>query len=361
MNWVEIAYHLKRLAAMARIRGVSYVIDYVNSQLFFFSNLFKKAVLLNLYSFYTPYPRFIEVETTTFCNLRCKMCEHTYWDEKPRHMGFEQFRCILDQFPMLKWIGLTGIGSSFLNEDYMRMLRYVKSKNIYCEIYDSFFLLNRDIASELIDIKLDRLIMSIDAATKESYEKIRGGASFDRVLYNLKNLIELKKKRKAHYPEITFHYIISKENIHEVIPFMDMIRSLTHGELVSILFTGILHTFKEIKEMKVDVPDELIKEIISKSKELRIKVAVNRNILRKESVNQCIEWTMPFIFVDGSVVPCCIGNEANQREFQRETALGNIFQDSFSDIWYGERYTELRQSIKKGKIPPSCKNCTLYE
>jgi len=346
---------------MTRIKGVSYTINYVITQLFFFSNFFKKAASLNLYSFYTPYPRFIEVETTTFCNLKCKMCEHTYWDEKPTHMSFNQFQSILDQFPKLKWIGLTGIGSSFLNRDYMEMLRYVKAKNIYCEIYDSFYLLDTIVANELIEIKFDRLIMSIDAATKETYKIIRKGAIFEQVTQNLTNLINLKRKRKAHYPEITFHYIISKENIHEVIPFMDMIKSLTHGELVSILFTSILHPFKEIQGMKVDVPDELIRKIKKKGNALRIKVSVNRNILQKEPVTNCIEWTMPFIFVDGSVVPCCIGNEANHRKFQKETALGNIFQETFSNIWHGERYTNLRQLIKNGKIPPCCKNCTLYK
>jgi hypothetical protein len=66
-----------------------------------------------------PYPKQLEVEVTTACNLRCTICEHTYWTEKPRHMTFEQFKHVVDQFPGLRWIGMTGIGSGFLNPDYL--------------------------------------------------------------------------------------------------------------------------------------------------------------------------------------------------------------------------------------------------
>ena len=66
----------------------------------------------------------MEIEVTTRCNLKCIICEHTYWDEPNRDMSFEQFKGIVDQFPKLKWIGLTGIGESFINKDFMKMLRY---------------------------------------------------------------------------------------------------------------------------------------------------------------------------------------------------------------------------------------------
>ena len=56
------------------------------------------------------YPQYIEVETTTTCNLKCTICEHTYWDEPNRHMTLEQFKYIIAQFPDLKWMGMTGIG-----------------------------------------------------------------------------------------------------------------------------------------------------------------------------------------------------------------------------------------------------------
>jgi len=70
---------------------------------------------------------------------------------------------------------------------------------------------------------------------------------------------------------------------------------------------------------------------------------------------------MPFIFVTGHVIPCCAGNEAGRRDFQKETSLGNVFIQSFKEIWKGKKYKALRKMIREGKVPPPCVDCSLYE
>jgi len=82
-----------------------------------------------------PYPWCLEIETSTACNLKCVMCEHTYWNEPPKFMTFDQFKHIVDQFPRLKRVCPTGIGNGFLNPDYPRMLEYLKKRNYYVELY----------------------------------------------------------------------------------------------------------------------------------------------------------------------------------------------------------------------------------
>ncbi len=69
---------------------------------------------------------------------------------------------------------------------------------------------------------------------------------------------------------------------------------------------------------------------------------------------------MPFIFVTGHVIPCCAENEANAREFQKKTSMGNVFKQSFREIWYGEKYRSLRKMLREGKVPPPCVNCPIY-
>ena len=361
MDPVAMRYHSKRLLSMVRYKGLRYTLDYLGVQAFYFSEWFAQPLFTRLFPRFMPYPHFIEVEVTTRCNLRCIMCEHTYWNEKPRDMTFEEFKGIVDQFPDLKWIGVTGIGASFLNKDFIKMLKYVKSKSIYSELYDTFFHIDEKVARELIDMSYDRLIMSIDGATKEIYEKIRVGSSFGRVTGNLRNLIRLKREMGAHYPEITFHYIISKDNIREIPQFINLVHSLTAGEDVGVLFTGLLHGFEEIEDLVVEVPEEMMQAVKGKGREYGIKVAWNKNIQVKEPISRCTEWTMPFIFVDGTVVPCCATNEGNVREFQKRTSLGNIFEQDFRDIWYGEKYKRFRQMLHEGKVPAACSRCPIYD
>lgn len=309
---------------------------------------------------FAPYPFYIEIEVTTRCNLRCILCERTYWDEPNRDMSFEEFKNIVDQFPKLKWIGLTGIGESFINKDFMKMLRYVKSRKVYVELYDTFYFIDEKTAKELIEIGVDKIFISLDAATKETYEKIRIGSNFERVVNNVRNLHRLKREIDSHFPEIAFHYIINKYNLQEIPQYVDLVYSIAQDK-AEIQLTRMLHEYKEVRDLFVEIPDDVIKSAEKKAKDLGIHLVWNLDVSQnKPPINECIEWTMPFIFVTGHVIPCCSGNEAGNRDFQKKTALGNIFEQGFKEIWYGGKYKTLRKMLLQGKVPLQCKNCCLY-
>ncbi|HNV71049.1 MAG TPA: radical SAM protein, partial [Candidatus Ozemobacteraceae bacterium] len=167
--------------------------DWRNAWSFVYATLFTRdaglALLDPIYRIFprlASYPKQIEVETTTACQLKCQICEHSYWNEKPRHMSFEQFLQIMNMFPDLRWIGLTGIGSGFLNPDYRRMLRFLKQeKKVFVEFFDHFSHLEKSWMDEWIDLGIDKVWVSLENARAESYEKNRVGASFAKVMENL--------------------------------------------------------------------------------------------------------------------------------------------------------------------------------
>jgi MoaA/NifB/PqqE/SkfB family radical SAM enzyme len=357
----NIIYKFRRLIFMLRKKGFRYTYNKIHF-IIFWQWIRKHPTLIKLLNWLAPYPSYIEIEVTTRCNLKCIMCEHTYWNEPNRDMSFEEFKRIVDQFPRLKWIGLTGIGESFLNKDFMKMLKYVKSRDIIVELYDSFFFIDKKTAEELIDMGIDIIFVSLDAATKETYEKIRVGSDFERVINNVKTFFQLKKEKNAQYPKIAFHYIVNKMNLQEIPQYIELVHSLTNGENVTIQFTRMLHKFKEVNDLFVEIPKEIMQLTEEKAEEMGINVIWNADVPQvKPPINRCIEWTMPFIFVTGHVIPCCSGNEAGHREFQKETALGNVFEQSFKEIWRGKKYKALREAIRRGEAPLPCKNCCLYD
>jgi radical SAM protein with 4Fe4S-binding SPASM domain len=349
---------IKYGAFLARRKGIKYAFN-----LAYFSTLFgtKNRFLIRLLYWLKPYPFCIEIETTTRCGLKCQMCEHTYWNEPNRDMTFEQFKMIIDQFPKLKWIGMTGIGESFLNRDFMKMLEYVKSKNIYVEFYDNLFYTNEKILKRLIELEIDKLYISIVGATKETYEKIMVNSDFDKVIKNMKTLIKLKHEMDAYFPELEFHYIVTSLNVHEMIPFLEFMHSLREPG-IKVRFTRMLHSFKESEHLFTEVPQDKIEEVKRKGKQLDLDVEWNANVpTNKPPLNTCTEWIMPFIFVTGHVIPCCAQNEANKRDYQKATAMGNVFEKPFKEIWNGEKYENLRKMLKNGELHPACIDCPLYE
>jgi MoaA/NifB/PqqE/SkfB family radical SAM enzyme len=313
---------------------------------------------------FAPYPKAIEVEVTTRCHLRCIICEHTYWDEPAKDMSFDEFKRIVDQFPKLKWIGLSGIGSSFLNKDFLKMLQYLKSKNVFIEFFDTFDLINREISQELVRIGIDKIWMSIDAATKETYEKIRVGTNFDKVIGNLKTLIEVKKQYKTPIPEIWFHYIINKYNVLEMPKFVDLVQLLIGESKTNyatlIFFTSLLY-FAEIEDLRSMIPEEIKNLVLEKTKNYNLYLNWNENVVSSKPITDCTKWTEPFVLVTGHIQPCCAINEANDREFQKANSFANLLVEDFRDIWYSERLKKFKKNIHRRIRPRICKNCRIYK
>ena len=312
---------------------------------------------------YEPYAPFIEIEPTTVCPLRCAMCEHTYWDEPARNMSFKQFKGIVDQLPHLKWIGLTGIGESFSNPDFMQMVEYVSntSKPII-ELVDNFFLLDEKKAEKIIKMGVDIQFISMCGATKETNDKIMKNSSFETVIKNIKDFVRVKKQLGSVTPLLNFHYILFKDNQHEALQFLDLIDSLD-AEVFEILYTPLLHGFKEIQHLEMNERDvlELKKKIIEKAKKIGINVSFNESVFEKKpSISQCANWIMPFVFVTGEVIPCCTMNEANNRDYQKKYSIGNVFEQRFRDIWYGSKSTAFKKQIRQGKTPLYCAGCPVY-
>ena len=208
-----------------------------------------------------------------------------------------------------------------------------------------------------MDLGIELLWISIDAATKETYERIRVGGNFDKVIRNIDTLFNLRDRNT----QIWFHYIVNKYNIGEVLEFINLVDNLRQEQETSIQFTRILQGFKEIEDLYVEIPRSLRRQVEDKGKELGVGIVWNADVPEKKPpMKRCLEFFEPFIFVTGHVIPCCAGNEANRREFQKGTALGNIFEQSFEEIWNGEKYKHLRRDLRSGKTPLSCGKCPVY-
>ena len=158
-------------------------------------------------------PIALQIECTTRCNLRCIMCGHTYWKEEARDLSFEDFKKAIVQFPRLFKVWFLGFGENFVNPDFLKMLQYLKSKKIKACLLSNFTLVTKEVAEELVKLKVDIIYISIERTTGEAYEKVRVGASFEKVMQNINNVVELKKKLSTERPILNLYSAISNENL----------------------------------------------------------------------------------------------------------------------------------------------------
>ena len=292
----------------------------------------------------------------------CLLCEHTHWKEKDWLLSLEEFKHILNEFPNLKWINMTGEGSAFMNKDYTKMIKHAREKNISVNFVDEFEFIDEKKARELIELGVNSIWISMDGATKETYEKIKVGCDFELALKNIKNFLRIRKELGLPLPYIGFRYIVTTLNKHELPQFVELIHSLGDlGEGSRVEFVGLL-TFKEIEYLYTEIPDKVLNETIKRAKELgvRISFAHSSNI---PPMKRCTAWAEPYIMMEGYVLPCCAILMANRRPFLREHSFGNIFEQSFDEIWNSDRYKKFRELVPRntGEVPILCAGCRAYD
>ena len=313
--------------------------------------------------FIRPYPEAIEVEVTTRCHLRCTMCEHTYWKEPSRDMSFDEFKRVIDQFPKLKWIGTTGIGSAFLNKDFVKMLRFLKGKDMFVELYDSFDLVDERIAEEIVDMGLDKIWISLDGATQEAYGQIRVGTSLAKVLKNLTTLMDIKERKRSPFPEVWFQVIVSKPNIKEMPQIVELVHSLIRGRRYNyatlIFWTNIL-CFEEVRKMGTSIPDGIRKEVTELARRYHMYTTWNENVLPTHSPSYCARWNAPFVLATGHIQPCCVINNANQRDHQKKYSFVNLFHDDFGAYWRSKEFRAFLKTLRSDRFPAICTYCRAY-
>jgi MoaA/NifB/PqqE/SkfB family radical SAM enzyme len=317
------------------------------------------------------FPRQVEVEITTKCSKRCIHCEHTWWptDEQPRkHMTYNEITHILEQFPGLRWVSLVGEGSSFEHPDIYDLIEYVKNREIMCYMVDHLSDWSDKTIAFVMDNDLDGICLSIDAATKETYESLKVGCKFDKVRENIRKLLAEKKRRRSPLPEIMFSYIAMNGNVNEIPDFIDFVASLGRrrdfgvGSRIGIVR---LLAFKQILDLQLEeIPQSIIDETHKRGErnELFVNFTGTNKQEKLPEPTYCLAWMEPYIFMDGYISQCCAVFISNNRSFIRKHSLGNLFEGEFREHWNKKPYETLRTYINRPNrpIPIQCAGCRVF-
>jgi len=278
-------------------------------------------------NFYTgPFPLFIDIEVTSVCNLRCPFCSTTYRDRSIQKgfISFEAVKKIIDEGADN---GLYGVkfnyrGEPLLHKEICRFVRYAKDKGLIDVYFNTNAVsLDTDMARGLIEAGLDRISISMEGFTGEVYERYRVGASFEKVLSNIIDLQEEKKKRGASHPKVRIQAVLLdeiKDNMEEYQRFWSRIAD----EVAYV-------DYKEMKERR---------------KELRFPWACPQI------------WQRMQVWWDGTILPCNHDDEAGLR-------LGNIKEITIKDAWNSDFLNSVREKHKNGLAHEisSCDGCYLRD
>lgn len=300
--------------------------------------------------------RLLQVESAIACNLNCIMCP---WKETSRNaandgrMSPRVWDAILPYLPEVDSLDLTGGGEPLLQPRLLEWVGEAKSAGCRTGFITNGLLLTAERSRALVDMGLDWICFSIDGATKEIYEQIRQGSSFDRVCANVKAIAEM---RKSGTPKIMVNFVVMPMNAHQLADIVSLASGLgvdqvnykqcdvirgDHGKGLG------LFSPQESKEIR------RLEKALGKARKTARRLGVETTAFAFSPDEQPVCDQDPrnsmFVRYDGSVGPCinlAIGGETT---FLGEPAImptvlyGRLPEDDLLDLWHTKTCAAYRE------------------
>ncbi|MCU0429040.1 MAG: SPASM domain-containing protein [Cytophagaceae bacterium] len=289
-------------------------------------------------------PFSISIEPTTSCNLRCPECPSGLrsFTRATGMLEASHFHQVVDQVSAHTWYLLMYFqGEPYLHKQFLDLVRYAHQKGLYVATSTNAHYLDDEMAQKTVRSGLDRIIISIDGTTQETYESYRVGGKLEKVLEGTRNLVKWKRDLKSSTPHILFQFLVVKPNQHQIDEVYRLAEELGVDEVG--LKTAQIYDYKNGSALMTDL-DQYSRYTKNKDGTYSIK---------SKLLNQCWKmWHSAVITWDGKVVPCCFDKDAHH-------SMGSTKELSFSTIWKSTGYMNFRQQLLSSRTNiEMCRNCT---
>jgi MoaA/NifB/PqqE/SkfB family radical SAM enzyme len=320
------------------------------------------------------YPVCLYLEVSNECNLACKTCPITYGKvEEPASLSLEQVKYLVSQFTTVRRVVLHGVGEPLLNRELPKIIWWLKEKGIYVLFNSNGTLINKRWREALVESRLDEIRLSLDAATPETFARVRGKPLFDVIIRNIKGLTALKAERGSLTPLVSLWLTGLRETLKELLDFIRLAHSL---EIERVYLQRLVYWEGKSDDQLARPEQSLFNSLGSEEEEL---IRSAENLARSLGVSfeasgaatpsasllgngqeqpwsACMRpWTLMYISARGSAFPCCIAPFSTVDLSQ--LSLGNAFTQDLAAIWNGERYQEFRRRLLSAEPPECCKGC----
>lgn len=267
----------------------------------------------------------ISIETINTCNAKCLMCPYEKMTRKKELMPINLFKKIVDDCVNedIKIFNLSFYNEPFLDPFIFERVAYVKSKGARAQFFSNASVMDEEKANQALESGLDRINFSVDGARKETYETIRQGLNYEKMVENILYLVNRKKFLNLKYPKITVVFV--KQNFNE----------------------SDVSEFKSFWEDKVDC---VVFSTDDNRNETSRSFAAD---IKKNTPFPCRKlWGEIIIMSNGQAPLCCMDSDGKM-------VIGDFNTQTLKEVWKGnifERVRGLHLDFKADQVP-LCKKC----
>jgi len=289
-------------------------------------------------------PMSLSIEPTTACNLACPECPSglKQFTRNTGKLQLDFHKTMLSQVKShVFYINYYFQGEPFLHPEFLTLIREGKKSKIYTSTSTNAHFISKEKAKEIVASGLDRLIISIDGLTQETYAQYRVNGQLTKVIEGSTFLVEAKKDLGSKTPHLVFQFLVVQPNEHEIPAVFSLAKELSIDEVR--IKTAQLYDYKNGNPLMPE-NNEYSRYILGKNGEYQLK---------GEQGNHCWKmWSGSVLTWDGLVVPCCFDKDAQH-------VLGDLKENEFGQIWKGPRYRSFRKSVFSSRTQIDiCQNCS---
>jgi MoaA/NifB/PqqE/SkfB family radical SAM enzyme len=275
-------------------------------------------------------PDRLYIESTNHCNLKCIMCPTGLGVvRRPKgYMEMDLYRAIVDEMgPLSVSAVLHSWGEPLMHPQLFDMVRYGKQAGLGIETSTNITLLNEERAREVLDSGLDVLYLAFDGATKETYERVRVNAKWDKTLHNVERLLDLKAK--------------SSSTLRVVMQIIAM--NETRADVEAFVQRWDRAGVDQVNVKALDSWGDQVDAISQHRTE-----GPQAQLRRMPCPNL---WYHAYIFWNGELTSC-------ERDYDARTPLGNVRERGVMAAWHGAEMRRLRRMHVDGRYEaPACQRC----
>ncbi|MBI3091843.1 MAG: SPASM domain-containing protein [Candidatus Tectomicrobia bacterium] len=301
-------------------------------------NLFLETIATWFGSSRVPHlPSNLTLDIGNICDLRCPLCPTGIGDRSASKgvMGLAQFRQIIDEVGgRVLTVNLHNWGEPLLNKHLVAMIAYAKSYGLEVRISSNLNALTEPVAEGLLRAGLDKLYVSCDGITPESYAQYRRGGDYATVMGNLRGLLQKKRELGLRGTRIIWLFHIFQHNEHEVEGARALAKELGVELRLNRMRTAMGREIFESAAQAIARDGAWIPRNPAYSAFDTASGTARRPMSRCRK-----PWREAMVNWDGSVLPCCA-------IYSERHTYGNALEEGFRRVWNNERYQAARRTLR---------------
>ncbi|MBV9763080.1 MAG: SPASM domain-containing protein [Acidobacteriaceae bacterium] len=286
-------------------------------------------------------PRYVLVELTQGCNLKCPMCRADYIHSKERLMDDGLFEKASQLFATAEMVDLRGWGESLILPDIVDRIQAVSRSGARIRFVTNLAFRRDRVLDALVEYKC-YVAVSMDTSDPELFALLRGGASLAQVSRNLDRLMA-GRRDSDDGAQVYFTTTVQRPALSGLHRLIEFAAEKGVREIRMFTVTGQDDTFLSLQPSPKQV-DEMLSTAASLAKARGVRLVVGSRLgsmpENPSGGPACIHpWAYATVAYDGCVGFCdhLIGPKSSFYH------VGNLGENSFEEIWNGAEWVELRR------------------